>query len=405
MARIPVLERRVGSDRLARWHALCGRYMVFLVSAHVVTIIWGYALTDGKGVVAEGVEIVFHYPEMIKGSLATLLLFGTGIVSARAARRRMRYETWYYLHLATYLAIALAFSHQIVNGADLSVQPEQTLWSAYYVLAALTLGWYRLWMPYVRDRRHKLRVHSVVPEGPGIYSVILKGERLDELNARPGQFFRLQFQTRKLRWVANPYSLSAAPHPNYLRFTVKNLGDHSAAVAKLRPGTKVRAEGPYGAFTEDKARSPQVLLIAAGRRHHAGAGPVRDAAGAADAALPGRERSGDPLPARTGGYRPRPRRPAGVLGRQPPSARQDAHPARVDESGAGSEGARCVPVRAGGDAAGGHRGAAGGRGARVSHPPRVVRVLGFQSFRKAVPCDERSSPAPRPFPGSCCCSV
>ena len=137
MARIPVLEHRVGSDRLARWHALCGRYMVFLVSAHVVTIIWGYALTDGKGVVSEGVDIIFHYPEMIKGSLATLLLFGTGIVSARAARRRMRYETWYYLHLATYLAIALAFSHQIVNGADLSVQPEQTLWSAYYVLAAL----------------------------------------------------------------------------------------------------------------------------------------------------------------------------------------------------------------------------------------------------------------------------
>jgi predicted ferric reductase len=264
MARIPVLEHRVGSDRLARWHALGGRYMVFLVTAHVLTIIWGYALTDGKNPVAEGVDIVFHYPEMIKGTLGTLLLFTTGIVSARVARRRMRYETWYYLHLATYLAIALAFSHQIVNGADLSVQPAQTLWSAYYVLAALVLGWYRLWLPYVRDRRHKLRVHSIVPEGPGVYSVILRGERLDDLNARPGQFFRLQFQTRRMRWVANPYSLSAAPHPNYLRFTIKNLGDHSSAAAKLRPGTKVRAEGPYGAFTEDKARSPQVLLIAAG---------------------------------------------------------------------------------------------------------------------------------------------
>lgn len=271
MARIPVLERRVGSDRLARWHALGGRYMVFLVSAHVVTIIWGYALTDGKNPFAEGVQIVFHYPAMIKGSLGTLLLFGTGIVSARAARRKMRYETWYYLHLATYLAIALAFSHQIINGADLSVQPEQTLWSAYYVLAAVTLGWYRLWMPYLHDRRHKLRVHTVVPEGPGVYSVILKGERLDELKVRPGQFFRLQFQTRDLRWVANPYSLSAAPHPNYLRFTIKSLGDHSAAVSSLRPGTKVRAEGPYGAFTEDKARSPQVLLIAAG----VGITPVR----------------------------------------------------------------------------------------------------------------------------------
>ncbi|MFD0632448.1 ferric reductase-like transmembrane domain-containing protein [Catenulispora yoronensis] len=213
---------------------------------------------------AEGVEIVFHYPEMIKGTLATVLMLGTGVVSARAARRRMSYETWYYLHLATYLAIALAFSHQIVNGAELSVQPEQTLWSLYYVLAAAVLGWYRLLLPYLRDRRHGLRVHSVVAEGPGVYSVVLRGERLDELKARPGQFFRLQFQTRGLRWVASPYSLSAAPHPNFLRFTVKNLGGHSAAVAGLAPGTKVRAEGPYGAFTQDKARSPRVLLIAAG---------------------------------------------------------------------------------------------------------------------------------------------
>ena len=264
MARIPVLEHRVGSDRLARWHAFGGRYLVYLVTAHVLTITWGYALTDGRNPVAEGVDIVFHYPEMIKGGLATLLMLGTGVVSARAARRRMSYETWYYLHLATYLAIALAFSHQIVNGAELSVQPEQTLWSAYYVLAAAVLGWYRLLLPYLRDRRHRLKVHSVVAEAPGVYSVIVRGERLDDLKARPGQFFRLQFQTRGLRWVASPYSLSAAPHSNYLRFTVKNLGGHSAAVARLRPGTKVRAEGPYGAFTEKKVRSPRVLLIAAG---------------------------------------------------------------------------------------------------------------------------------------------
>ncbi|MBW8803044.1 MAG: ferric reductase [Catenulispora sp. 13_1_20CM_3_70_7] len=264
MARIPVLERRVGSDRSARWHAFGGRYLVYLVTAHILTITWGYALTDGRNPLAEGVDIVFHYPEMIKGALATILMLGTGAVSARAARRRMSYETWYYLHLATYLAIALSFSHQIVNGAELSVQPEQTLWSAYYALAAVILGWYRLLVPYLRDRRHRLQVHSVAPEGPGVYSVVLRGEHLEELKARPGQFFRLQFQTRGLRWVASPYSLSAAPLPNFLRFTVKNLGEHSAAVAGLRPGTKVRAEGPYGAFTEDKARSARVLLIAAG---------------------------------------------------------------------------------------------------------------------------------------------
>jgi ferredoxin-NADP reductase len=107
-------------------------------------------------------------------------------------------------------------------------------------------------------------VHSVVQEGPGVVSVVLRGERLDDLLAEPGQFFRLQFQTKGLRWAGNPYSLSAAPHPNFLRFTVKEFGGHSAAVADLKPGVKVRAEGPYGAFISDRARSRKVLLLAGG---------------------------------------------------------------------------------------------------------------------------------------------
>ena len=260
MARVPVLERGVGADRLARWHAIGGRYLVSMLCAHILTIIWGYSLTDGKGLVGEGVDIVFHFPEMLKGSIAALLMIGTGVVSARAARRRLSYETWYYLHLATYVAIALGFSHQIVNGADLADEPARALWSAYYVIAFAILGWYRLIVPYLRDRKHQLQVHSVVQEGPGVVSVVLRGERLDDLLAEPGQFFRLQFQTKGMRWAENPYSLSAAPHPNFLRFTVKEFGGHSAAVADLKPGVKVRAEGPYGAFISDRARDRKSVV-------------------------------------------------------------------------------------------------------------------------------------------------
>src|SRR5881275_837081 len=45
MARIPPLERGIGADRLARWHALGGRYTVSLVAAHGLLITWGYSVT------------------------------------------------------------------------------------------------------------------------------------------------------------------------------------------------------------------------------------------------------------------------------------------------------------------------------------------------------------------------
>ncbi|MEV7179971.1 ferredoxin reductase family protein [Kitasatospora sp. NPDC093679] len=264
MARLPPLEREVGADRLARWHAFGGRWMVSVVTVHVLTITWGYALTNDRGVVAEGVDIVFHYPEMIKATLGTLLLLGTGAVSARAARRRLSYETWYYLHLATYVAVALTFGHQLATGADFGDPKAKALWYALYLGTAVLVGWYRLARPWLLDRRHRLRVAEVRPEAPGVVSLFLTGRRLDELRAEPGQFFRLQFQAPGLRWAANPYSLSAPPHPNFLRFTVKDLGGHSAAVAALRPGTRVRAEGPYGAFTGRLQREHRVLLLGAG---------------------------------------------------------------------------------------------------------------------------------------------
>ena len=100
-------------------------------------------------------------------------------------------------------------------------------------------------------------------EAPGVISVYIGGTRLDELDAEPGQFFRWRFLTRSLWWSSHPFSLSAAPGSDVLRITVKNLGDHSQALARLQPGTRVFAEGPYGAFTPaDSDRG--VLLLAGG---------------------------------------------------------------------------------------------------------------------------------------------
>ena len=42
MARLPPLEKAIGTDRLARWHAIGGRYVITAVSGHVVFIVWGY---------------------------------------------------------------------------------------------------------------------------------------------------------------------------------------------------------------------------------------------------------------------------------------------------------------------------------------------------------------------------
>ncbi|MEU6574683.1 ferredoxin reductase family protein [Streptomyces sp. NPDC046805] len=264
MARVPLLEVRIGSDRVARWHARAGRYTVCLLLAHMALILAGYAVQDRTPLIAEALAVV-HLPDMLKAIAGTGVLLAVGVVSARAVRRRVSHEFWYYVHLLTYAAVFLAFGHQVGLGGDFVGNTVATgAWYVLYLGVAALVLWFRILRPVRLNRRHRLRVESVHQEAPGVYSVVVRGRRLDELGARPGQFFRWRFLAPGMSWTSTPYSLSAPPRPDLLRITVKALGDHSAAVARLRPGTRVWAEGPYGSLTADRAGGHRSLLIAGG---------------------------------------------------------------------------------------------------------------------------------------------
>ncbi|MEW2042579.1 ferric reductase-like transmembrane domain-containing protein, partial [Streptomyces sp. NPDC005534] len=265
MARVPLLERRVGSDRVARWHAMAGRYTICLLVAHITLILFGYAAQDGAGIVHETLSVVLDYPDMLKATAGAVILLAVGITSAHLARRRISHEFWYYVHLLTYAAVFLAFFHQVSLGSDFVGNPAaRTAWYALYLGTAGLVLWFRVLTPVRLNLRHRLRVESVHREAPGVFSVVIGGERLGELDARAGQFFRWRFLADGMRWTSTPYSLSAPLRPDRLRITVKALGDHSTAVGLLRPGTRVWAEGPYGSLTADRSTASRSLLIAGG---------------------------------------------------------------------------------------------------------------------------------------------
>lgn len=265
MARMPPLERGIGTDRLARWHASGGRYVVSLVAAHGLLITWGYAVTAHTNVVSQTKTLLTSYPDVLAATVAGLLLVGIGVVSARAARKRMRYETWYYLHFYTYVAVALAFSHQFATGAEfMSNAAARIAWGGMYAAVAGAILWYRFVVPIRQALRHQLRVESVHRESADVISIVVRGRHLDELRAEGGQFFRWRFLTRGMWWASQPYSLSAAPTSDRLRITVKALGDHSRKLALVLPGTRVMAEGPYGALTAARRTRRKALLVAGG---------------------------------------------------------------------------------------------------------------------------------------------
>jgi predicted ferric reductase len=272
MARLPWLDRLIGMDRLAVWHRRNGEYVVGLLVVHALATVAGYALADHVDVFGETGKVVLHYPDVLMGTVALGLLVAIGVTSARAVRRRLAYHTWYFVHLYAYLAVVLAFPHQLADGNDFVGHPmHRVIWVGLHLTSAALLLGYRVVAPLQSAARHKLRVADIVREGPGVLSIYVTGERLEELPAQPGQFFLWRFLTREGWWQAHPFSLSAAPNGRFLRMTVKESGDFTRTLRGLEPGTRVIAEGPYGAMTARRRSRRKVLLIAGG----IGAAPLR----------------------------------------------------------------------------------------------------------------------------------
>jgi predicted ferric reductase len=265
VARLPWLDRRLGMDRLTTWHRWTGFTLLWLLVAHITFVTLGNAQLTQLSPVGQLVDLVLTVEGVLRAAVAMVIILVVGAVSVRVARRKMAYETWHFIHLYTYLAVVLAFTHEVAVGTSFTGSPAATaywwgLWTA--ALGAVFLG--RVGLPVWRNLRHQLRVVAVVPESGQHVSIYMTGKHLDRIPARAGQFFLWRFLTKDRWWQANPFSLSAAPDGRTLRLTAKALGEGSASLRDLKVGTRVFAEGPYGAFTTMHRTKPNTLLVAGG---------------------------------------------------------------------------------------------------------------------------------------------
>jgi predicted ferric reductase len=264
IARVPWLDRRIGMDRLTSWHRWTGFTLFWLVLLHPTFVVLGYSSFYHLPVLDQFVDLAGITPTLLGMCAAAIVVIAAGF-SIRFARRRLSYEAWHFIHVFLYAAIVLALIHQLVEGSTFKYSALTTAyWWTLWTVAALALIIGRVVMPLWRNARHQFRVSAVVPESDNVVSVHVTGRRLDQLPARAGQFFIWRFLGHNRWWQANPFSLSAAPDGQSLRLTAKAVGTTSAGLRQLPVGTRVFAEGPYGALTTLHRGQEGTLLIAGG---------------------------------------------------------------------------------------------------------------------------------------------
>lgn len=271
VARLPWIDRRLGMDRLTAWHRWTGFALLWTVLTHATLVVLGFAVLDDTSMARTFVALSGVTASLL-GMLAAAVLVAIAAVSVRAVRRRLPYEVWHGLHLLLYVALGLAFVHQLEETTTFRSSGFATAyWWLLWLFAFGSLVVGRFVIPLWRNAYHRFTVASVVPESDDVVSVYVTGRHMDKFPARAGQFCVWRFPGHRPFPLANPFSLSAAPDGRGLRLTAKAVGAGSAGLRTLRPTTRVFVEGPYGAFTSLHRSRPGALLIAGG----VGITPVR----------------------------------------------------------------------------------------------------------------------------------
>ena len=252
ISRVSWIERAWGHDKVSRLHHLGGMVAICVLVAHPFLLSIGY----GRILILDGGDLL----------LAVLGYFGIiaiSLISLYTIRKRLRYEVWYFIHVAMYVAIIIVFEHQSELGGDMRGW-FGTYWQALFYLTLTQVIYSRFVRPIITSWQQGFRVEKIKRESNDVISLYISGNNLARLGVKAGQFVILRFLARGLWWEAHPYSISKLPEGGVMRVTVKALGDFSTKLRGLRVGTHIFIEGPLGKFTSERAGEKDTLLIAGG---------------------------------------------------------------------------------------------------------------------------------------------
>ncbi|MFA6428716.1 MAG: ferredoxin reductase family protein [Candidatus Buchananbacteria bacterium] len=262
ISRLTFIEQIFGHDRLNLLHRRVGYGLFSFLILHPVLLVFGYSQVVGVNFVAQFFNFLNQWPEVFSAWLALIIFITVITVSLPIIKKIINYENWHLVHLLAYVAVALAFSHQLKSG-DVSFGGALVYWLALNVLAVGGLLVYRWLKPIYLWWYHGFFVQKVVQENNEVVSVYLSGKNLDKFKFQAGQFANFIFLTKKL-YSPHPFSFSQGFNGKNLRITVKILGDFTKNVLQIPLGTKVIIDGPLGLFTVPAPSAKKFLFIAGG---------------------------------------------------------------------------------------------------------------------------------------------
>ena len=260
-SRVRSLTRAFGIEDVIDVHRFLGVAAAVLVLLHLACVI---AMNPAQ---------IALLDQQLNGAPAKAASIAAGalvvLVVAAAARRqlRQRYEVWGWFHVLLAITVLTGSALHVYWLNHLLTQPAMQLVFLGLTLAVAAVLFHRWVWRTLLDPSTEFVVAEIRRESASVTTVSLaprKGYCGDDWAFAPGQFAWMRLR-RSVTGEEHPFTIASSPHlPGRVEFTIRNAGDFTRGIVRLRPGQPVWIDGPHGSFTSDVDACEGVVMIAGG---------------------------------------------------------------------------------------------------------------------------------------------
>lgn len=246
-----------GLDKAYKWHHITGGVAFLLLALHPFFLSWRAIAANRPA------TVMWMLGSNWQINFGILSLYAIALLLPVSIFLRVKYGMFVWLHRILGGVFLLGFLHAfLAKGNMVKFWP---LWVYMFIVCMLAVVAYvyHSVLGAIVPRRYRYTVARIRDIGGGTSELILEPTgRL--LRFTPGQFAYVSLVSHPMGDEAHPYSMAASPIGRQLRFVVKALGDYTARLHEVKPGTTALLEGPHGGFSFRFVRGRKQVWVAGG---------------------------------------------------------------------------------------------------------------------------------------------
>lgn len=269
--RLESISSKTGVDNGMHLHRKVGEYLAILFFLHPFLILLPRFWISGSFAVDDFI-LLFTKPLSGNGFYAWSLMIVWVLMAMFKNKIGMSYEAWRISHGIGAIAIAiLATDHVITIGRHGHYDEWfDWFWIGVCTAAVSALAYTYFIRPLMFSKK-PFKVVSCEKAGRSDWYLTLKKEGEFNFDFDAGQFVWLNTSGNPYDRSEHPFSIASSPAtlPN-ITFIIRELGDYTSQLGKLKAGDITYLDGPHGVFTLNGRNAKGIALIAGG----AGIGPI-----------------------------------------------------------------------------------------------------------------------------------